>query len=113
MDLPSCCVNINLSDNKIDDVGLIQLGRVIKESATLNVLNLARQKIIKYHMLKDDGIDVGVFIGMELNKLPSAVSWMGRERDDIGLSVLYQLCKSLPCLFESNLKVAGLKRKRE
>jgi len=73
----------------------------------------ARQKIIKYHMLKDDGIDVGVFIGMELNKLPSAISWMVRERDDIGLSVLYQLCKSLPFLFESNLKVAGLKRKRE
>ena len=74
----------------------------------------AREKIIKYHMLKDDGIDVGVFIDMELNKLPSAVLWMGRGKDGIGLSVIYQLCKSLPCLFESNLKVAiTLKRKRE
>ena len=99
-------------DDDDDDIpfaleGLLYINKYNTESEA------ARQKIIKYHMLKDDGIDVGVFIGMELNKLPSAVSWMGRERDDIGLSVLYQLCKSLPCLFESNLKVAGLKRKRE
>ena len=72
----------------------------------------ARVKIIKYHMLKDEDIDVAVFVGMELNEIPSAMSWMGKEKDDIGLSVLYQLCKSLPCLFESNLNVAGLKRKR-
>ena len=73
----------------------------------------ARVKIIKYILFEDDGdIDVGVFVGMELNEIPSAMSWMGKEKDDIGLSVLYELCKSLPCLFESNLKVVGLKRKR-
>ena len=78
---------------------------------------VVRQKIIKYHMFPrgcfgDDDetspetpsvVNVDAFVEMELNVLPTAISWIGR--DDIGLSVLYRLCQSLPELFESNLKV--------
>ena len=55
-------------------------------------------------MIKDDVVNVEPFLEMELNELPCAISWLGR--DDIGLSVLYKLCKSLPDLFKkSKMKV--------
>ena len=90
------------------------LSKLLDRNKLYTKSEAARVKIIKCILFKDDGdIDVNVFVGMELNEIPSAMSWMGMEKDDIGLSVLYQLSKSLPCLFESNLKVVGVKRKRE
>jgi len=69
----------------------------------------AREKIIWYHMLKDDVVNVEAFLDMEQKELPSAISWLGR--DDIGLSVLYKLCKSLPDLFESKMNMNNKKKR--
>ena len=99
----------NLNAPPSDDLN--KLLRINQRNRGKSKSVVAREKIIKFHMLKDVGIDVNAFVCMELNELPSAISWIGR--DTIGFSVLYQLCKSLPCLFESNLKVVGVKRKRE
>lgn len=70
----------------------------------------ASEKIIRYHMLKDNVVNIDAFIDMEQNELPSAISWLGR--DELGLSVLYKLCKSLPDLFESKTNVKVKKTKR-
>ena len=72
----------------------------------------AREKILRYHMLSDDGVNVDAFVGMELGTLPHAVAWAGR--DSAGFPVLFGLVQSLPSLFEPNAtgKAAGAKRKR-
>ena len=46
---------------------------------------VARLKILIPDMLNDDNINIEAFTDMELNQLPSAISWLGR--DDVGLSV--------------------------
>ena len=53
-----------------------------------------------------------LFIDMELNVLPRAISWMGRN--DAGHSLLYRFVHSMPSLFDSdsrNVKVSGAKQK--
>jgi len=99
---------IDLSEN-------LGLECLLRLNALPSKREVVRQKIIQYHMFPrgyfDDEtssetpsvVNVDAFVGMELNVLPTAISWIGR--DDIGLSVLYRLCQSLPELFESNLKV--------
>ena len=69
---------------------------------------VARLKILFAHMLNDDSVNIEAFADMELNQLPSAISWLGR--DDVGLSVLYRVCESLPSLFECNAKVLRSER---
>jgi len=61
-----------------DLVELLEINEIYTKSEA------ARVKIIKYILVKDDGdIAVAVFVGMELNEIPSAMSWMGKEKDDI------------------------------
>jgi hypothetical protein len=60
-----------------------------------------RQKIIKYHFLNGEE-NIQDFVDMELNELPQAISWLGRN--DAGFSLLYKLCRSVPTLFDSESK---------
>lgn len=72
-------------------------------------VEVVRQKIIRYHFL-DGESNVDKFVNMELNELPHVISWTGRN--DIGLSLLFKLCRSMPALFDSDSKTkAGAKRK--
>jgi len=82
--------------------------QLLNTNKTVNKKEVAREKILKYGA---DNI-IETVVGLELNVLPSAVSYIGE--DERGLSMLYQLCKSLPTLFESKHKLnyAGVKRKR-
>ena len=82
--------------------------QLMNMNKAVNKKEVAREKILKYGA---DNI-IETVVGLELNVLPSVVSYIGE--DEKGLSVLYQLCKSLPTLFESKHKVnfAGVKRKR-
>jgi len=74
-----------------------------------NKAEVARQKIIRYHFLNGDS-NIDKFVNMELNELPQVISWTGRN--DVGLSLLYKLCRSMPALFDSDSKAkAGAKRK--
>ena len=76
-------------------------------SQAIKKKEVAREKVLKY----GDNI-IETVVGLELNVLPSMASYIGE--DEKGLSVLYQLCKSLPTLFESKHKMnySGVKRKR-
>ena len=83
--------------------------QLLNMNKTVNKKEVAREKILKYG---EDNI-IETVVDVELNVLTSMVSYIGE--DEKGLSVLYQLCKSLPTLFESKhnkVNYAGVKRKR-
>ena len=79
-----------------------------------NKHEVARQKLIRYYFSNDDGgiVKVEDFVDMELEVLPYAIAWVGR--DDTGHSLLYKLFQTMPTLFDtdSKAKAAGEKRKR-
>jgi len=62
---------------------------------------VARQKIIRYHFLKDDEVDVTEFVNMDMNVLPQAMAWIGRE-DDGGHTLMFSLLQSMPYLFDTD-----------
>ena len=71
-----------------------------------NKHEVARQKILKYHFA-DGEENVEEFVEMELAIIPYAIAWMGR--DSTGHSLLYNVVRSLPTLFDSNAKKAKAK----
>ena len=76
-----------------------------------NKAEVSRQKIISYHFSHGNN-NMELFLDMELNVLPHAISWMGRN--DVGRSLLYRFVSSMPALFDSDsrkVKAAGNKRK--
>ena len=79
-----------------------------------NKHEVARQKILKYHFADGDE-NIEKFVEMELAIIPYAIAWMGR--DSTGHSLLYNVVRSLPTLFDSDAKAkavttaVGTKRK--
>ena len=72
---------------------------------------VARQKILQYHFSNGES-NVEEFVGMELEVLPCAMSWIGREND--GLALLYNVLQSMPTMFDfdSDANAVSGKRKR-
>merc|ERR1712176_1012859 len=58
------------------------------------------------------------FLDMDLNVLPYAMSWIGMQgsltgRDQAGRSLVYQILRSLPSLFNfTSISKSGTKRRR-
>jgi len=77
---------------------LHELNAVLQMNENINKVEVVRQKIIQYHFM--DNIET--LVGMELEMMPSAIAWIGR--DNIGVSLLYHLAKNMPCLFDSEDK---------
>ena len=79
-----------------------------------NKKELVREKILRYHF--QDCSYMQEVLDMKLKVLPRAISWLGRAafgRDRENPSLLYQLLRSTPSLFESkSASMAGAKRKR-
>jgi len=72
---------------------------------------VARQKILwQYFLSGGDSINVKQFLDMDMNVLPQAMSWTGREDD--GHSLMFTLLQSMPCLFESTSS-GQVKRRRD
>jgi len=87
---------------------------------------VVRAKILQHHFAHNasctgtDGMNnIQEFLGMDLNVLPVAISWVGK--DDIGRTHMYQLMRSLPSLLGTTSEkksvlqkatIAGIKRKR-
>ena len=53
-------------------------------NCNINKFEVARQKILKYHFSTGES-NVEEFVGMELEVLPRAMSWIGRENDGLAL----------------------------
>ena len=87
-------------------------------------VEVARQKILQTHFSdSDDTSKMQEFLDMELEVMPNAIAWMGRPKhigwrgtNVSGLSVMYNLLRRIPDLFDSsaqkNLSGVG-KRKRD
>jgi len=84
---------------------------------------VARQKILQTHFSgsrDDDTSKMQEFLDMELEMIPTAISWIGRPvplcwsgRSVSGLSAMFNLMRRLPDLFDSSPqeKQTGTKRK--
>ena len=76
---------------------------------------VARQKILWHYFLSGgDCINVKQFLDMDMNVLPQALSWIGREDD--GCSLMLTLLQSMPCLFERTVSKTSseqVKRRRD
>lgn len=73
-------------------------------------VEVARQKILQYHFMNGTS-NIEEFVDMEWGELPQALAWIGRN--DTGHSLLFEMCQSMPSLFdtESKAKATGAKRK--
>ena len=82
---------------------------------------VVRQKILQTHFSNEvDAIsNIQEFLDMEFEVMPAAISWMGRLTFDewsgskvSGLSLLYNLIRRVPDLFDSSPQKKSMKRKR-
>ena len=69
-----------------------------------NKFEVARQKIIQYHFLNGED-NMQEFVDMELGVLPHAMGWVCL--DGTGHSLLYQLVRCKPTLFDSDTGKIG------
>jgi len=78
-----------------------------------NKHEVVRQKLIRYYFSNDDGgiVKVEEFVDIELEVLPHAIAWVGR--DDTGHSLLYTLFQTMPTLFDTDRKAKGVGAKRK
>jgi len=84
----------------------------LRSNRNNNKVEVAREKIIQQHFSKSVN-NIQDFLEMELEVLPHAISWIGR--DGTGFPLLYHLVQSMPSLLfnsDSEAKGAGTKRKR-
>ena len=106
IDLPDCLISyLKLNENK-------------------DKVEVARQKILQTHFSgsgDDDKSNIQVLLDMELQIMPTAIAWIGRPSHNdwrgtsvSGLSLLYNLMRRLPDLFDSSpqKKLSAGKRKR-
>ena len=102
----------NPDEEEIDsDYGSVQETRHSEAMSTMSTMDsylelnksgddkteVARQKIIQYYFDNGDR-NIQEIVDMELNELPHAIEWSGRN--EAGLSLLYRLLRSVPFLFE-------------
>ena len=86
-------------------------------------VEVARQKILRAHFSgdNDDSTNVQEFLDMELEVIPTAIAWIGRPTvgwigsDMSRLSLMYNLTRRLPDLFDSSAQKmsSSAKRKRD
>lgn len=73
----------------------------LRMNSNRNKFEVARQKIIIHHF-SGEGASIQVFANMEVNTLPNAIEWIGR--DGIGLCLMHQFVRGMPSLFELKTK---------
>ena len=111
-----CYEGYDEMDHPGDLVSLLELNR------NKNKVEVARQKILQSHLTDDDGASkIQELLDMELENMPAVVAWIGRPTvanwkgtNVSGLSLLYNLMRRLPDLFDSipQKKSSMGKRKR-
>ena len=86
-------------------------------------VEVARQKILQSHFSTEDDMATNIqeFLDMELEVMPTAIAWIGRPTpvkwrgtNVSGLSLMFNLTRKIPDLFDSNAhkKPLAAKRKR-
>ena len=101
-----------------DDVGAFGISFPIPDhiksllnlNRNTNKVEVTRQKILRYYFLDGGDIRTNEFVDMELNVLPHALTWIGR--DLTGNSLLYRVIQNIPSLFDSDAKAKMLREKK-
>ena len=101
-----------------DDVGAFGISfpipdhikSLINLNRNTNKVEVTRQKILRYYFLDGGDIRTNEFVDMELNVLPHALSWIGR--DMTGISLLYRVVQNIPSLFDSDAKAKMMQEKK-
>ena len=112
---PSYAVDLTLPG---DLASLLELNR------NKDKVEVARQKILQTHFSNSDSSKIQEFLDMELRVIPTAIAWIGRPTHDdwnrnrtsvSGLSLMYNLMRRVPDLFDSSAqkKPGEAKRKRD
>lgn len=104
---------IYTSNHTLEEPRSKELGSLLDLNWNDNKREVARQKILQFHFTNGDNIQE--FVDMKLNVIPHAVAWMARGgigetwygSHDTGHSLLYQLVKSMPSLFEFDSRAKG------
>ena len=94
--------SIYRSNHTLQDVGWINnrpddLVSYLELNKNDNKFEVARQKIIQQHFLRGDNINIDEFLDMDVEVLPRAIAWIGR--DATGQSLLFKLVQSMPTCF--------------
>jgi len=101
------------SNHTLEYVGEIHPTDDLVSYLALNInedkVEVARQKILHTHFSSEDDEKIQEFLDMELEVMPTAIAWIGRPThaswigtNVSGLSLLYNLMRRLPDLFDSN-----------
>ena len=111
----------NVGDYFSDEIG-DKLWPHLELNENKDKAEVARQKILQTHFSSSDASKLQELLDMELEMLPSAISWIGRSlpigywkgAQVSGLSTMYNLMRRLPDLFDSSpqKKPSTAKRKR-
>jgi len=90
----------------------VELDSLLDLNKNKDKTEVARQKILQTHFRTEDNdtTNMQVLLDLELEVMPVAISWMGRPTHDdswrgakvSGMSLLYNLMRRLPDLFDSN-----------
>jgi len=108
-------------DEEIDQMDLPNVLPLLRLNGNKDKAEVARQKILQTHFTSEDDVTSNIqeFLDMELEVMPRVVEWIGRPKpmgywggtkyecgwigDSVsGLSLLYNLMRRLPDLFDSN-----------
>jgi len=111
----------NLGDEESELLG--DLISLLELNENKDKSEVARQKILQTHFPDDDTSKLQELLDMELEMMPSVMSWIGRPAHDdwkgknvSGLSTMFNLMRRLPDLFDSSpqtqTKQSTGKRKR-
>jgi len=114
------------SNHILQDLGCsptIDLLKSLALNKNKDKVEVARQKILQTHFSSEDDTTSKMqeFLDMELQMMPAVIAWVGRQlpigwegKQVSGLSLLYNLMRRLPDLFDSTAqkKPGGAKRKR-
>ena len=116
------------SNHALQDIGCYTIDDLISYlelNENKDKAEVARQKILQTHFSTDDHdlSKMQVFLDMEFEMMPDALSWIGRPNHNdwtgksvSGLSLLFNLMRRIPDLFDSNTqkkKPSTAKRKRD
>jgi hypothetical protein len=73
---------------------------------------VARQKIMKQHfpVVVTEEVNMLVFARMPETVMPFAIEWIGRT--DLGLSLMYNVARGLPTLFDTRSRKSKLHHSR-
>ena len=89
------------SDEESDDEDIempVEMYDLLEMNKDEDKKQVARRKVIKYHFSGD--FDVNALIGSDQKLLPRKISWFGR--DELGLSVVYSIIRTLPDLCQND-----------